>query len=203
MTRRLRNSLQRPGRQRPLIVRARDKPELFAEFYGETYQQVLRFFAREVLDPELAFDLTAETFAAAFEALPAFRGRTEAEGYAWLWTIARRQLFRHGDRDRAATTAIQRLGLDVKPLTDVEFERAEELADLSARLPEIHAALDHLGYDQREAITMRVIEEQPYGVIARELGVTEPVVRARVSRGLRELADLLAPQPPQLEDHSR
>lgn len=200
MTRRLKNTLQCAGRQRPLLVRARERPELFAAFYEQTYPQVLRFFAREVLDPETAFDLTAETFAAAFEALPAFRGKTADEGYAWLWTIARRQLYRHTGRDRVHTTAVQRLGLDVKPLTDVEFERAEQLADLSARLPEIHAALEHLGYDQREAITLRIVEERPYTEIARELGVSEPVVRARVSRGLRELAVLLQPYSAQLED---
>lgn len=177
---------------RPLLVRARDEPELFGEFFAERREQVLRFFARRVLDPEAAFDLMAETFAAAFAALDDFRGSTEAECHAWLWAIARNKLFRWREKGEIEQRALRELGIDLPPMTSAELERAEELADLDAVRPQIAACLAALPPAYREAIRLRIIEERPYEVIAAELGVDETVVRARVSRGLRRLGTLLA-----------
>jgi RNA polymerase sigma factor (sigma-70 family) len=55
------------------------------------------------------------------------------------------------------------------------------LASLLAALPA----------DQREAIRARVLEERPYGEIGGELRLSPPVLRKRVSRGLRTLKSQL------------
>ncbi len=52
---------------------------------------------------------------------------------------------------------------------------------------DVEAALRSLPADQREVLRARVLEEQPYDAIARELDTTEPAVRQRVSRALRRL----------------
>ena len=52
---------------------------------------------------------------------------------------------------------------------------------------DVEAALSLLPADQREVLRARVLEEQPYEEIARELDTTEPAVRQRVSRALRRL----------------
>ena len=41
---------------------------------------------------------------------------------------------------------------------------------------------------QREAVRLRVIDDRSYRETAEELGTTEVVARARVSRGLRKIA---------------
>ena len=51
------------------------------------------------------------------------------------------------------------------------------------------SAFSDLSGDQREALRLRVIDELPYPEIAESLGVSEQTARARVSRGLRRLAD--------------
>jgi RNA polymerase sigma-70 factor (ECF subfamily) len=185
---------------RPLIVRAREQPELFGQFFRAEHEQVLAYFARNVLDPETAFDLMAETFARAFDHLPRFRGSTAKEGYAWLWAIARHQLYRWRERGVAERGAIERLGIQTPPMTAAEYERIEELADLQRARPTILAGLGDLTDDQRAAIGMRVIDEIPYAEIARSLGVTEAVVRARVSRGLRRLGQHLEPESLPIEE---
>jgi RNA polymerase sigma factor (sigma-70 family) len=192
--------LLRPGRQDPLIVRARDQPELFAEFYAENHEQVLRFFARRTLDPETAFDLMAETFASAFAALPSFRGHTDDEGHAWLWVIARNQLYGWSRRGSVERNSLAALGVELSPIAPLEFERIEELAALDRIKDELRAALESLAPDQRVAVRMRIIDEQPYAAIARTLGITEQVARARVSRGLRELARTLKSQQTALRE---
>jgi RNA polymerase sigma-70 factor (ECF subfamily) len=55
----------------------------------------------------------------------------------------------------------------------------------------IGAALTTLSEEQREAMTLRVIEQRPYSEVAELLACTEQTARARVSRGLKRLATLL------------
>ncbi len=176
---------------RPLLVRARDQPELFGQFFAERHGQVLRFFARRVLDPETAFDLMAETFAAAFAGLGDFRGSTEEEAGAWLWAIARNLLFRWRERGEVERRSMRRLGIELPAMTTVEYDRAEELADFDRVRPRVASCLEALKRDHREAVQLRIVEERGYREIAEQLGVTEVVVRARVSRGLRQLAVML------------
>lgn len=52
--------------------------------------------------------------------------------------------------------------------------------------------LAELPPDERAAVRARVIDERPYGEIARSLGCSEMVVRKRVSRGLARLRAGLA-----------
>lgn len=191
------------GQYETLFARARRDPQLFAEFYVQRREPVLGFFGRRVLDPETAFDLMAETFAAAFASLPDFRGHSDGEADAWLWTIARSQLHRWRDRRAVEGRCLAQLSLELAPLAPAEFERIEELASLDRVKPALIDALDALAGDQREAIRMRVIDEWAYPHIAEEIGVSEDVVRARVSRGLRELALVLEPQRIALQEATR
>ena len=73
-----------------------------------------------------------------------------------------------------------------------EYERIEDLADLQRVRPQLADALDRLCADQRTALTLRVLEHRGYDEIALACGASEQAVRARVSRGLRELGKSLA-----------
>ena len=44
-----------------------------------------------------------------------------------------------------------------------------------------------LPVDQREAVRLRVVEEQGYQTLARTLDISQDTARARVSRGLQAL----------------
>ena len=55
-----------------LLVAARTRSEPFGVFYERHVASVLAFFRRRVHGPEEAFDLTAETFAAALASVPRF-----------------------------------------------------------------------------------------------------------------------------------
>jgi RNA polymerase sigma factor (sigma-70 family) len=176
------------GRTRPGFVRARADPAAFAEVYLEHHDNVLRYFARRTFDPETAFDLMAETFAELFAHIGEFRGETEEQGLAWMWTVARHQLYRWRERGVVERRSLERIGVPVAALGPAEYERIEELADLRRLAPLLERALDGLGEDQREALRLRIVEQREYDAIAAQLGVSAQVVRARVSRGLRQLA---------------
>src|SRR5690242_9317454 len=92
------------------FVRAREDPASFADVYVAYRAAVLRFFARRTPDPETAFDLMAETFAELLARIDEFRGATEEQGRAWMWTIARHQLYRWRERGVVERRSLERLG---------------------------------------------------------------------------------------------
>jgi len=173
------------------IAMALTVPEGFVALYRREAALVLRFCARQVLEPEAALDLCAETFAQALRSRGGFRGSTEAEARAWLLTIARRQVARYwkkGVLDRRAREAI---GLNTPMLQDGDAEEIEREAGLGPLREALNEELARLGVDQREALRLRVVEERSYAEVACSLGVTEATARARVSRGLRALGAAL------------
>jgi RNA polymerase sigma factor (sigma-70 family) len=176
------------GRSTSRFVCARSDTATFADVYVEYHDRVLRFFARRSLDPETAFDLMAETFAEMLAGISGFRGQTEEQGRAWMWTIARHQLSRWHERGEVERRSLQRVGVGVASLGPVEYERIEDLADLRRVQPQLERALSALAPAQRDAVRQRVLEQRAYEDIARRGGVSAQVVRARVSRGLRQLA---------------
>lgn len=161
------------------------------ELYARHREPLLRFFVRRTTDPEVALDLWAETFAQAVRSRRRYRGTTDEEARAWLYAIARGQLTRYYRRGRAEHRALQRLGIERPPadkLVELELIRRTGLAELRR---ELAAAVATLGDDTRAAIELRVVRELPYADVARHLAISETAARARVSRGLRALAQIL------------
>lgn len=167
----------------------------FADLYRRHADSVLVFIVRRVYDREVAMDLAAETFARAFVSRRRFRGTTEAEAEAWLYTIARRQVANYLRRGRAERRAIEKLGLEVPRLTDEDLERVDQLAGLTDLRAAVAIGLQELSPSQREALTLRVVDELSYPEVAERLGVSEQTARARVSRGLRLLARFVETHP--------
>ncbi len=179
-----------PWRSRPgsPLGRGADDAGAFRDFYVANVQRVVVFFTRRTLDAEVALDLTGETFAVALQRRRQFRGRTDAEAEAWLFAIARSQLSHFWRRGVAERRALQQVGLDPPSVGQSELESIEELAGLPELRRRIQSAIAGLHPQQAYVIVQRVVAEREYDDLARELGVSQDVVRARVSRGLRALA---------------
>jgi RNA polymerase sigma factor (sigma-70 family) len=177
------------GRSRQsLFVRAREDPASFGDVYLAYRDQVLGFFARRVLDPEVAFDLMAETFADVFAQLHAFRGQTEEEGRGWMWSIARAQLAGWRRRGEVERRNLERLAVPVPSLGPEEYERIEELADLARLKPVLDRAMAELPESQRLVVHEHFIKGRGYDAIAQEQGTSAVALRMRVSRALRQLS---------------
>lgn len=174
---------------RATVRRRVDHPEGFAAAYRTHSRAILVFLTRRTFDPETALDLTAETFAQAYAGRRRFRGATDDELAAWLFAIARHVLARFVRRGFAERRALERLGVEVPSLEPEDLQRIVELAALADLRLAVLERFSTLGADQREALRLRVVEELPYCEVARQLAISEPTARARVSRGLRTLAD--------------
>jgi len=174
-----------------LFVATPESPEAFGEFYRRHEQAVLKFFLYWSRSAELAADLTAETFAAAFESLPRYEPE-RGEPRAWLFGIAQNTLARSIRRGRVEDETRRRLGLAPVVVDDDALERIEALASQDGSALQ---ALDGLSEALRGAVSGRVLEEREYHELAEALACSQSVVRQRVKRGLSRIRDRLEVKP--------
>lgn len=161
-----------------LLVATASDPEAFGTFYRRHVRGLLAFFRRRGASPEVALDLTAETFAAALEASPRYELRPDP-ARNWLYGIAWNKL-REAQRRGYGDDRVRRaLGMAPIVLTDEGIERIETLAGAPAL-----ELMEGLPAQQRDAVRARVVEGRGYEEIAEELRCSASVVRKRVSRGL-------------------
>jgi RNA polymerase sigma factor (sigma-70 family) len=158
-----------------------DDAEAFGMFYDRHVRTVLGYFARRTGDPDVAADLTAETFASALRARRRYRPGGAPAG-AWLFAIAARRLADYHRRGRVEAKARQALAMERVPLGADDAEMIRLLGEDSAV-----SMLSTLPVDQRTAVRRHVVDERDYGEIAAEQQVSEQAVRKRVSRGLSAL----------------
>jgi len=164
-----------------LLLASRTSPKPFGVFYERHVASVLSFFRRRVPGPEEAFDLTAETFAAALASLPRYEPGPEPP-VAWLFAIARHKLSEALRRSRVQDEARRALAMEPIQLDDEAIEILERTARSSAV-----ELLETLAPEQRDAIKAHHLEDRGYTEIAGELRCSESVIRKRVSRGLAAL----------------
>lgn len=130
-------------------------PEDFGRFYDRHVHAVIGCISRRTSHPELAADLTAETFAAALVARRRYRiGSTPP--IAWLFGIARHKLIDANRRSGARQRLQQRLGMERIPLEEHDRELIEALGREVACPPREEAA----------AVTTHVLDDRPFDEIA-------------------------------------
>jgi RNA polymerase sigma-70 factor (ECF subfamily) len=177
-----------------LLIASRDDARAFRELYDRWAERLLAYFYRRVLDPEVAGDLLAETFAVAFERRRRFRD-VGAPGAAWLYGIAAKELAHWFRRQEVERRAIRRLAIDVPLLDEESVTRIEALADMESHRVALAAALERMGRGERDAVELRVVEEMGYAEIASRLNCSEAAARVRVHRGLARLNHLMEATP--------
>ena len=168
-----------------LLAGARSgEAQAYGAFFRRHHALVLAYLGRRTGDGEAAADLLAETFAAALVAVLDTARELPAEPVVWLMTIARNKLIDSARRGRVEQVARKRLALEPLVLDDEGLARVEQLIDAT----DVAATLaERLPPDQLEALRGRILDEQEYAEMARELRCSEAVVRKRVSRALQTL----------------
>jgi RNA polymerase sigma-70 factor (ECF subfamily) len=159
----------------------------FLDCYDLLARDLLGFFARRTGDPQLAMDLLADTFLAAFEQRQRCRAATDAQRAAWVYRIAANKLADHFRGVERGRRAVGRLGSELRALTDAEVSAVARLAESSELEQRVMSAFGDLSDEQRAALELHVIQERSYAEVSHALRISEPAARARVSRGIRAL----------------
>jgi RNA polymerase sigma factor (sigma-70 family) len=157
-------------------------PAEIEALYRDHARRLAGYLMRATNDPDVAADLTAETFAAALVARDRYRAELGAPT-TWLYGIAAHKLNDWRRRGYAEDRARRRLGIERPRLSE------EDVAELSRLADEVTVVelLEELPADQRSAVRARLLDDREYGDIAVAEGVSEAAIRQRVSRGLARL----------------
>jgi RNA polymerase sigma-70 factor (ECF subfamily) len=166
-----------------LLVAARDDPAAYSRFYELHSTRVLAYFYRRVLCPHTAAELAAETFAEAFSSRHRF-DPASGRGSAWLFGIAGNLYRQWLRRAKVSDRARRRLGIQMPRLVEEDYDRIEQLVDLTELRAGVREALVALSPKLRDAVLLRVALDLPYDEVAQLLGCSVAAARVRVSRGL-------------------
>jgi RNA polymerase sigma-70 factor (ECF subfamily) len=151
-----------------------------------------------------AQDLTQEVFIRVYKTLGSYQADKGAFN-TWVTTMARNLLVDHFRRSRQERMTDS---LDAAPTQDDDsLALIDRMAD-SAPSPEqriasqqkqalVHAALQRLSPELREAVILRDLQDMDYREIAQALRVPEGTVKSRINRGRTELGRVLARIYPQ------
>ena len=166
-------------------------PAAFTEFYRAHVDEVTRFVARRVADPELAADLTAEVFLAVIDAAAAYRGSFGGPR-TWLFGIARHVIaaeFRRSARERRAESLIagrRLLGAD-------DVDRLAEKIDAFRQARRLHEQLQALPDGERAVLELMSVDGLSVAEAAAALNIGQVAARVRLHRARRALRSTSAP----------
>ena len=180
----------------PLVSRCLGGDEAaWEELVRQNTRQVYGLCFRFTNSAQEAQDLTQEVFLRVFKTIRTFRS-AEGSFHTWLARVTRNLLIDNYRRNRQAR---------VTDSIEEQLPMLEETGGAAAARPDqvlagretsviLHATLQKLSPDLREAVILRDLQEMEYREMAQVLGIPEGTVKSRINRGRAELARLLRKQ---------
>jgi RNA polymerase sigma-70 factor (ECF subfamily) len=162
----------------------------FSKIVRLMMNQVTALTHRMTGDSEVAMDLAQDSFVAAWEKLPGFRG--EARFTSWLYQIAANKCLNH--LNKAATRQNRSLDeIEAAGQQPASPEADPERALYTKQLREnILSFMDGLPDMQRAAFELRFYQGMSFGEIARQLGKAEGTVKNHYRQAVLKLRQLAA-----------
>ena len=158
----------------------------------EAYQKrVYAMTVRMCPTPELAEEAAQETFLAAWQGLPFFRG--DSAFSTWLYRLASNacvDLLRKEGRHQGPSLDDETVAADMADPAPTP-EKAAEHKELRVQ---IEAGLRALTPEHREVLILRELQQLSYDEISDALSLDLGTVKSRISRGRRQLRDFLIKQ---------
>jgi RNA polymerase sigma-70 factor (ECF subfamily) len=161
----------------------RQDPEKFAAVHERFFLDIYRYVAGR-LDPQMAEDITSETFLRAFGQRDSFdpeRGGLRA----WLFGIATKLIASHRRKEARRYKMLARVGPD----SAIDSHESQVVTSVTAQRmrPELARALATLSPGERDVVFLVAVGELSYGEVAEALGISAGTVGSRLSRARKKL----------------
>jgi RNA polymerase sigma-70 factor, ECF subfamily len=191
-----------------LIHRAKQGDSVAVELLFRRYRPYLRLVCSVQL-PRLfqkredESDIVQHTLMDATRGLPEFRGETEAEFEAWMSRLLERNILQSVRRNTADKRDIRREAVDQSPHDSASLVWHNQVTDSTSLNSKVFRgeaalqladALEKLPADQRIAVELRYLGQQPLKFIAEYMGKTTGAVAGLIRRGIESLRDLVPPE---------
>jgi len=184
----------------PEEIFLKDEKLFFDQLIKPIEHQMMRSIWRIVRDPEMAKDALQDSLAIIWKRLD--RVRSHPNPHALIFKICLNAAIdslrkRTRLRQHEKTEPLHRFPIQSNAKAHEAMERKKVEA-------EILEAINRLPRRQAVAVLMRIIQEQPYAVIAQAMECSEATVRIHVSRGRARLSQwLLHLKPASLREVSK
>ena len=178
-------------KEKELVKRAKNNPEIFGELYNQHYSQIFGYILKRTTDLEAAQDITSETFFKALKKLWQFRWRNIPFS-AWLYRIANNEIANYFRKNKQKTVSLEKIP---EPITvrnpEVEILEAEEKLKKHRDFLMVQEKISKLPIKYQEVITLRFFEKKKIKEISKILGKKEGTIKSLLSRGLEKLRKLM------------
>ncbi len=174
-----------------LIARTQQgDPESFNPLVTKYQNHIYTLIRKQVQDPEIAKNLTQETFLKAFRAINTFRG--DSAFYSWIYRIAR-NICIDFQRKQQGEQGIDPLHtIDERRITDTHSDPGDILQKQELRQI-LRDAIAHLPPTRKHVFLLRYAEELPIKDIATRIKRSEGTVKTHLHKAHHQLRELLTP----------
>lgn len=170
-----------------LVERSRDEADAFTGIYDRYFPVIHRYVAGR-LGPQIADDLSAETFLVAFRRRDRFdpaRGAVRP----WLFGIATNLVAQHRRMETRRYQALARTGAE--PAAESHESRVVAWVTAEGLQPQLAKALAALSRQERDVVLLAALSDLGHEEIAQALAIPNGTVRSRLSRARKKLRAVL------------
>lgn len=168
-----------------LVVQAKTQSGALAKLYELYYDRIYRFCVHRLYSDAAAEDITSGVFLTVAGAIRQFKGCTERDFRAWIFTIAANQANAYIRK----TSRRKRLMENV-----VAMRRAAQPQDSpwsAMDWPTLYTAILQLKPEHQTVLTLRFFEGMDYEEIGRVMDAKPATIRVTLHRILRRLREVL------------
>jgi RNA polymerase sigma-70 factor (ECF subfamily) len=168
-----------------LVELAKTQAGALGRLYELYYDRILRFCVHRLFNRATAEDVTSLVFLTVARMMRGFKGRTEQDFRAWIYTIAANQANAYIRK----TTRRKRLMENVVAHRRTEEQDSGEWSSLD--WPTLYGAIQQLKPEHQTILTLRFFENMDYDEIGRVVESRPATVRVTLHRVLRRLQEEL------------
>ncbi len=179
-------------------LRTKQDPDAFTRVYDRYVKAIYRFAVLKLPTEEDAQDITSETFLKTWAHIQ--KGGEISNVRAFLYQVARNLIV---DKYRQKEPLVS-YGLvtsedgstsTITEPRDGDRGRTQRMLEARADFSLLLQQLERLKEDYRDVLTLRLVDDLPFSVVAQILGKTSGNVRVMFHRALKALKDLETPTP--------
>lgn len=160
--------------------------DIFEEIYRDYFQRVYAFLFKMTANPDLAEELTQETFYQAFVSFHRFEGKCDI--FTWLASIAKHTYYKFLKKNK--------LGFDTLDITELESYCLDDdsanpqTAVQNKNMREtVSRFVGDLPEKYRDVVLLRIYADMPFSQIAASLKITENSAKVIFFRAKKMLSE--------------
>jgi len=184
-------AMAKPVEQTPyddLVVQAKTQAGALARLYELYYDRIYRFCVHRLYSTAAAEDITSGVFLTVAAAIRQFKGCTEQDFRAWIFTIAANQANAYIRK----TSRRKRLMENVVAMRRAAQPQPQGYQDWSYMdWPTLYTAILQLKPEHQTVLTLRFFENMDFDEIGRIMDAKPATIRVTLHRVLRRLRGVL------------